>query len=73
MKIKLPNNCYHSEAQKTDLQKSALLAMQRAAEEARKIAIQTDTAIVIQVDGQIKHISATELASHTLARPELGI
>jgi hypothetical protein len=32
MEIKIPKNRYNSEAQKTDLQKSALFAMRRAAE-----------------------------------------
>ena len=45
----------------SELQKGALAAMQRAAEEARKIAIQTNTAIVVKVDGEIKHITAAEL------------
>jgi precorrin-2 methylase len=35
--------------------------LQRAAEEARRIAIQTNTAIVVKVNGEIKHISAAEL------------
>lgn len=59
----LPTNQYNSESKETDLQKSALFAMQRAAEEARKIAIQTNTAIVIKVDGKIKQISAAELSA----------
>lgn len=48
----------------SELQKCALSAMQRAAEEARRIAIQTNTAIVVKVDGEIRHITATELASN---------
>lgn len=47
----------------SELQKDALAAMQRAAEEARRIAIQTNTAIVVKVDGEIKHISAAELTA----------
>lgn len=61
MEINIPKNRYNLETQKTELQKSALFAMQRAAEEARKIAIQTNTAIVVQVDGKIQRISAAEL------------
>ena len=59
--LALPSNQYNSESEETDLQKSALFAMQRAAEEARKIAIQTNTAIVVKVDGKIQRISAAEL------------
>ncbi len=57
----LPSNQYNSESKETELQKAALFAMQRAAEEARNIAIQTNTAIVVKVDGKIQHISAAEL------------
>lgn len=60
---KLPNNTFQNDEQKSDLQKGALAAMQRAAEEARRIAIQTNTAIVVKVDGEIKHISAAELTA----------
>jgi hypothetical protein len=59
----LPSNQYHSEDQESDMQKSAILAMQRAAKEARNIAIQTNTAIVVKVDGEIRHITAAELMS----------
>lgn len=41
--------------------RASMVAMQRAAELARKVAIQTDTGIVIVRDGQIVHISAQEL------------
>lgn len=41
--------------------RASMAAMQRAAELARKTAIQTDTGIVIVRDGQIVHISAQEL------------
>jgi hypothetical protein len=57
----LPENAICNEQQMSELQKGALAAMQRAAEEARKIAIQTNTAIVVKVDGEIKHITAAEL------------
>jgi hypothetical protein len=57
----MPANQYRSENQESELQKGALTAMQRAAEEARRIAIQTNTAIVVKVDGEIKHITAAEL------------
>ena len=57
----LPNNQYHSEQQESELQKGAFVALQRAAEEARQIAIQTNTGIVVLVDGEIKHITAAEL------------
>lgn len=57
----LPENAICNEQQMSKLQKGALAAMQRAAEEARKIAIQTNTAIVVKVDGEIKHITAAEL------------
>jgi len=61
--MKLPKNTFHNEQQMSELQKGALAAMQRAAEEARNIAIQTNTAIVVKVDGEIKHITAAELIS----------
>ena len=60
---KLPNNTFQNDEQKSELQKGALAAMQRAAEEARRIAIQTNTAIVIKVDGKIKQITAAELSA----------
>jgi len=41
--------------------RASMAAMQRAAELARKTAIQMDTGIVIVRDGQIVHISAQEL------------
>lgn len=59
----LPNNIFQYEDQKSELQKRVMIAMQRAAEEARKIAIQTNTAIVIKVDGKIKQITAAELSA----------
>lgn len=59
----LPENAICNEQQMSELQKGALAAMQRAAEDARRIAIQTNTAIVVKVDGEIKHISAAELTA----------
>lgn len=41
--------------------RGALNALLRAAAAARKIAIQTDTHLVIIKDGQLRHISAEEL------------
>lgn len=49
-----------SQAKDPDL-RASLVAMQRAAELAKQIAIQTDTSIVTVRDGQIVHISAQEL------------
>jgi hypothetical protein len=39
----------------------AMAALKRAADEARKIAIQTNTAIVVFQDGKRVHITAEEL------------
>jgi hypothetical protein len=47
---------------------SALAAMQRAADSARKTAIQTDTGIVIQKDGKLTRISAEELRKTQTAK-----
>jgi hypothetical protein len=49
-----------SQAKDPDL-RASFVAMQRAAELAKQIAIQTDTSIVTVQDGQIVHISAQEL------------
>jgi len=49
-----------SEAKDADL-RGSMAALQRAAESARKTAIQTDTGIVIQKDGKLTRISAQEL------------
>jgi hypothetical protein len=49
-----------SQAKDPDL-RASLVALQRAAELAKQIAIQTDTSIVTVQDGQIVHISAQEL------------
>lgn len=55
-----------SKAKNPDL-RASLAAMHRAAEMARTIAIQTDTAIVVVKDGKPVHITAEEL------RKERGI
>ena len=49
-----------SEAKDVDL-RGSMAALQRAADSARKTAIQTDTGIVIQKDGKLTRISAQEL------------
>lgn len=49
-----------SKARSAEL-RGSLAAMQRAAEEARRIAIQTNTAIVVVKDGKIVRIPAEEL------------
>lgn len=49
-----------SEAENPDLRNS-LIAMQRAAEMARQIAIQTNTEIIVVRDGKPVRISADEL------------
>lgn len=49
-----------SQAKDPDL-RASLAAMQRAAQLARRTAIQTETGIVIVRDGKIVHISAEEL------------
>jgi hypothetical protein len=53
-----------STAKDLDLRNS-LVAMQRAAALARKIAIQTETGIVIEQDGKLVHVSAEELRKET--------
>jgi hypothetical protein len=49
-----------SQAKDPDL-RASLAAMQRAAQSARKTAIQTDTAIVMVREGQLVRVSAAEL------------
>ena len=49
-----------SKAKNADL-RASLDAMRRAAEAARRTAIQTDTAIVIVQDGRIVRVTAEEL------------
>lgn len=46
-------------------------ALQRAAKLAHKIAIQTDTGIVIVRNGEIVHISAQELRQHAKNESQL--
>ncbi len=55
-----------SEAKDVDL-RASMAALQRAAESARKTAIQTDTGIVIQKDGKLTRISAQELRKASIA------
>ena len=45
-----------------------LAAFQRAALEARKIAIQTNTGIVIRRDGQLVELSAADLIAEAAAK-----
>lgn len=54
-----------STAKDPDL-RASLAAMQRAAELARKIAIQTDTGIIIIRDGKLVRVSAQELRDNAL-------
>ncbi|MDP3010951.1 MAG: hypothetical protein Q8N30_18035 [Methylococcales bacterium] len=62
-----------SQAKDPDL-RASFVTMQRAAELAKQIAIQTDTSIVTVQDGQIVHISAQELRNFddTKSRQNLG-
>jgi len=54
-----------SKAKNPDL-RASLAAMQRAAKLARKVAVQTDTGIVLVQDGELVHISADELRRNVL-------
>ena len=54
-----------SKAKNPDL-RGSLAAMQRAAKLARKVAVQTDTGIVLVQDGKLVHISADELRRKSL-------
>ena len=58
-----------SEAKDKDL-RASMAALQRAAEAARKTAIQTDTGIVIQREGKLVRIPASELRESTVVREE---
>ena len=58
-----------SQAKDQDLPAS-MAALQRAAESARKTAIQTDTAIVVKRDGKLVRISAQELRKTTASTQE---
>jgi hypothetical protein len=49
--------------------RSALTALRRAAQAARKTAIQTSTHLVIMKDGRIQRISAAELLQQQAANP----
>ncbi|MFT3780259.1 MAG: hypothetical protein QM772_18685 [Ottowia sp.] len=53
-----------SKATNPDL-RASLAAMQRAAEEARRLAVQTNTAIVLVQDGKLVRIPASQLHAHT--------
>ncbi len=58
-----------SEAKDPDL-RASMAALQRAAESARRTAIQTDTGIVIHRNGKLVRISAQELRKTTAAGEE---
>jgi hypothetical protein len=58
-----------SEAKDVDL-RTSMAALQRAADAARKTAIQTDTGIVIQRDGKLVRIPAHELRKTTASGEE---
>jgi hypothetical protein len=58
-----------SEAKDKDL-RASMAALQRAAQAARKTAIQTDTGIVIQREGKLVRIPAAELRQSTVVREE---
>ena len=47
--------------------RASLAALQRAAALARKVAIQTDTGIVIMQDQKLRYITAEELRQEALA------
>ena len=61
MMLTLPDNRYKVEQQESALQKGAFAALQRAALEAREVAIQTNTAIIVLQDGVVTRITADEL------------
>lgn len=48
-------------------QRASLVAMQRAAQMARQIAIQTNTAIILHQDGKMVRITANQLQEQELA------
>jgi hypothetical protein len=60
-----------SKAKNPDL-RASMAAMQRAAELARKIAIQTDTGIVIVRDGKLVRVSAQALRDNALEEKTHG-
>ena len=55
-----------SEAKDPDV-RASLGALKRAAQLARKIAIQTETSLVVVVDGRMRRISADELRQQSAA------
>lgn len=65
-----------SQAKNPDL-RASLIAMQRAAVLARQVAIQTNTAIVVELEGKVVRIPASELrqADDSIAQqmPQTGI
>lgn len=56
-----------SKARNPDL-RASLAAMQRAAEQARKTAVQTDTALVVVKDGKLLRIPAAQLLPRSATR-----
>ena len=48
--------------------RASLGALRRAAQLARKTAIQTDTSLVIVKDGRLQHIAAAELVRQAAAK-----
>ena len=48
--------------------RASLVALRRAAQLARKTAIQTDTRLVVVKDGRLQHIGAAELARQAAAK-----
>ncbi|MFT3972825.1 MAG: hypothetical protein QM699_05080 [Amaricoccus sp.] len=61
-----------SEAGNPDL-RGSMAAMRRAAQMARDVAIQTDTGIVVAVDGKPRRVTAKELrAGQFQVEPEQG-
>jgi hypothetical protein len=56
-----------SQARNPDL-RTAMMAMQRAAELARQIAIQTNTAIIVVREGQLIRITAEQLRQERNAK-----
>ena len=52
-----------SKARNPDL-RASLAALQRAAQQARKTAVQTDTALVVVKDGKLLRIPAAQLRGH---------
>ena len=49
--------------------RASLTALQRAAEQARQIAIQTNTGIIIMQDGKLVRLSAETLRQQAIIKP----